>query len=562
MREPSVDFKALNIDPDEILAQGRAGLLIEASKLGLGDELTDRACPIYGDTPPGMTTSRLLARFLSRFAWYHPRRSGGDDGGPNLDAAWAHYEHWTLARYYTDGNCCGTMDRAEAGDSSRPTSLYPVWGTPLSELADFGISLRIYFHSILVLSVLLLAVGALNLPMLRYFWTYGKKDGIPATILGSAICDSVEWVECETCNENPEYYPAYRLDGQNALMNVCDFEDWLVPGLLSYGSTIVLLLFWAWFYVWQKRVEVAFDEEIQTSSDYSIKIRNPPPDATDPEEWRRFFSRFADRNGGVVVCTIALDNAELVGALIRRRRLVKKLSESLPVGVDVTDESAVADAVADCPGRGYFGLQILSTNAQKQYSKVKDMEEKIRELGKRDYRAVAVFVTFETERGQRNALHALTTGTMDIWRNKLDTYKLSGNTMKVHEKSENTSDAFQPYSCMDKDEDIASYRIDLAMSKDSSGEMGERLLFRGSRVLGVKEAAESNDVRWQDLQVHNRVRVVQFVGTTITVIAFMTWSGFFIYGLVKDHSGSSAAPIFIAVTNVIIPKICSFINKF
>ena len=550
--------------PDEIISRGRSCLLRRASRiLGLGDELTEEPCPVYGDAPPDMTSSRLLARFLSRFAWYRPRRPGGDDGGPNLDAAWAHYERRTLARYYTDRP---GMHRAEEGEITRPTSLYPVWGTSITGLSDFGVSARMYFATLLTLAAFLFVAGSLNVPLLVYFWRYSEKDGIPMTILGSAICDTTEWVECETCNENPEVYPAYRLDGQNVLVNACDFESLLVPGLLSYGATISLLvLFGVWFDIWQKRAEVSFDEDIQTASDYSIKVKNPPPDATDPEEWRHFFSSFADqkhRGGEVVVCTIALDNADLIRALTDRRRLLKKLSKSLPVGIDMMDESAVAEAVADCPvSSGFFGLSFLSANARDQYDKIKDLEKKIKWLvEKREYRPVAVFVTFDTERAQRNALHVLTTGKIDIWRNKLDTYTytFSGNVMKVRENARSIRSSIAETFSLDMKTEQHSIR--LACSEDATSDVGGRLLFRGRHVLEIKEAVEPNDVCWRDLQIPYRVQAIQFFGTTIVLIAFMTWSGVFINNLVKNES--VRLPIFIVIINAVIPNICEVINKF
>ena len=74
-------------DPDVMLSKARGGLLH-----GLGVEEVDedkgQKCTVYGDAPAQMSSGRLLARFLSRFSCYYPKRQGG----PNLDEAWAHYE--------------------------------------------------------------------------------------------------------------------------------------------------------------------------------------------------------------------------------------------------------------------------------------------------------------------------------------------------------------------------------------------------------------------------------------------------------------------------------------
>jgi hypothetical protein len=41
--------------------------------------------------------------------------------------------------------------------------------------------------------------------------------------------------------------------------------------------------------------EVRFDEDKVTSTDYSLLVKNPPKDAYDPDEWRDYFSQFAEK---------------------------------------------------------------------------------------------------------------------------------------------------------------------------------------------------------------------------------------------------------------------------
>ena len=162
------------------------------------------------------------------------------------------------------------------------------------ERDGFGVNVRIYFATLLAQGVILFVAGCFNIPPIMYFSHCGKKNGIPMTILGSAICGTSEWVECETCNENPENYLAYCLDNQNVLVIDCDFDNFLVPGMLRYSGTMTLLLLSdIRFDLWKKKAEVKFDEDVQTASDYSVKVSNLRHDATDKEEWRSFFSPFA-----------------------------------------------------------------------------------------------------------------------------------------------------------------------------------------------------------------------------------------------------------------------------
>lgn len=496
----------------------------------------------YQDEPNQMTNSRLLARFLSRYRWYFPSREV--EGGPSLDAAWAHYEHVTLARCFTDDDPREFV-RAPPGEQERPTELYPLHRTPIKELMDFGISVRMYFSTLLVLSLFMAIAGVLNLPLIGYYWNYGAegKQGAEWFVRASAICDETEWAACESCNEDyAAEYPAYRLDGENVKRNTCDFDDWLVPGLWSFAASILLLILFGFaFFVAQRKAEIIFDEEVQTASDYSIKITNPPSDAKDPEEWRSFLENCAGDDKGVTHMTIALDNAKLIRALIKRRKLMLKLSRKLPLGIDMADDASVAEAVFDSGQPGWISVPFLP-GAHDLYASIKRLEEKIAIYLQQDYRAVAVFATFETERGQRNALHTLSTGKCNVWWNKINVSRFHRNKFTVQENSRSSS-MWDLTSFLQK-ENMETHVIQLRGTS-----MKNNLMFRGQHVLNVKEACEPNDVRWKDIETSRKARMAGYVGSTIGMMAFVAWSGVFVSRLVKRYPGSQYATIFITIVS-------------
>ena len=78
-----------------------------------------------------------------------------------------------------------------------------------------------------------------------------------------------------------------------ALKNDCDATARQL-GMVNYSTVILLLIATACLGEYLRRQEVQFDEDEQTAQDYSIRIKNPPPDATDPEEWRQFFLENCD----------------------------------------------------------------------------------------------------------------------------------------------------------------------------------------------------------------------------------------------------------------------------
>ncbi len=533
---------------------GNEGLLLS--------EQEKKQCLVYGSHVSRMTPSRIFSRFMSKFTFYNPRRLDKDEGikddKPSLDAAWAYYENVTLARTYANRKDeKNTYIRAQVGERG-DTELYPYWKTSLRDLNSFGISVRMYFSTVLIVGVCLLFAGILNLPLLSYYWNYaeGGKDGISFVLKSSAICDESEWVECESCNtECKDYFPSYRLDGQNVLKNTCNFNDWAYPGIHSWVVSILLILSFLFaFFIYQKRAEIIFDEDIQTASDYAIKIVNPPPDAYDPEEWKQFFSQFT--NEGIVSVTINLNNSDLLRLLVKRRKLIKRLKNLLPIGADLNDENVIKNA--NIHQRRIKSL--FTSNAQTISKKIQLISEKITFLCKKKYKVTDVFVIFETERGQRNALHALATGRLNIWQNRPDVSKFNGGKLIVNENIKNSTlnDLANSLTHEDETEEIC---IKLTKSDIEDKDLTSTLMFRGCKVLRVKEAPEPFDVRWLDLQVGFSVRFVKCILTVIVLAIFISWSGVFIYRLSKKGN-QGYTTIYISATNVIVPKICDIINGF
>ncbi|KAL7563221.1 hypothetical protein ACA910_014494 [Epithemia clementina (nom. ined.)] len=564
----NVSTASLLIDnPDELFSKARGDLL---QGLGVEDEAARRNCNLYGDTPDQMTSGRLLARCLSRFSFYYRKR----EGGPDLDEAWAHYEHMTLARIYSDEKP-GRFVRAPFGEQKRPTQLYPLWSTPTRSFSDFGVSVRMYFSTLLALSTFLGIAGILNLPLITYFWHKTYSSGIEDLALpvrASAVCADTEWVECDTCEGNmaPE-----RLNYQNpndddgagayfypyALMNSCNFSDWLMPGILSFGASLLLVAQFAFAFFWlQPNAEVVFDEEMQTASDYSIKISNPPDDAIDPAEWRDYLVQF----GPVAVVTVAIDNAQLLQKLLSHRRTRMQLARKLPASCDTWDREQVEHAIEALPKRWCCSIPFICPSAAALWARLQEIQQEVEEMARRPYKAVSVFVTFETERAQRNCLYTLTPSKLNLWRQKIDTSRFDQRGRLVVEEQVESSRL--PETCVDLVDckgggATEEFVVDLPHA-DTEARLKDALGFRGKHVVAIKEATEPTDVRWMDLEVSSFVRFAQYLATTFVVLWFMHWSAYFIGAIYSEDPGSYLIPLFITVTNILVPKICEFINKF
>ena len=270
---------------------------------------------------------------------------------PNLDMAWTYFEHVTLPRYVissgrerssgtqvikshaTKSNNFGgkvnkyivgsaehqSLKRAEPGEAEKPTRLYPIWHTPLSQMGDFGIGVGLYFTTLLALSIITFVAGLISMPNLLYYSStqYSVNGqpthGPPGTqiikipTVGSAICTDQSWVLCQGCAFNQFRGAEFRiavyndtcdlslqeLQGNSAAANSNNCTMFakknnclgaqMQQGMVNYAA--LMFVFVAMFVMnrYQRKKAVEFDEDEQTAQDYSIVVNNPPPDAYDPE---------------------------------------------------------------------------------------------------------------------------------------------------------------------------------------------------------------------------------------------------------------------------------------
>ena len=88
------------------------------------------------------------------------------------------------------------------------------------------------------------------------------------------------------------------------------------------------------------------DDGVETA-DYSIQVLNPPPDATDPDEWYDFFKQF----GKVCYVTVAKKDGPLVWKTLEPRQLILALyrdnPQKLAGDIEVVDDEKAMGRVRD-----------------------------------------------------------------------------------------------------------------------------------------------------------------------------------------------------------------------
>mmetsp|Transcript_9293 Transcript_9293/g.15873 ORF Transcript_9293/g.15873 Transcript_9293/m.15873 type:complete len:1352 (-) Transcript_9293:1785-5840(-) len=516
---------------------------------------TYQESPFLDDPFNDMTYGRRIALKLQNYSWYQPRGTHWDFNGLGLQSAWAHFEHSVLPRYiskalasrknasvglddddgddwlYSPGQNKGSQERtgdlqrAEPGESESPTKLYSTLSTPLSQMGDFGLGVGLYFSSLRAIALISLVAGLINLPNILYFASdvySANQPDVNFLLKGSALCTEQVWVPCPTCPIDKYENSRDRIAGTTtvtpdgelqtlmfAMKNTCDGATMNV-GIVNLATLGFIMLATIALSAYQKRKVVEFDEQEQTAQDYSIEISNPPKDATEPEEWKKFFeSRFGVHT---TCCTVTIDNDLLVKALAERREVLHQIEEKIKEGAAANTLSLSEYAAKVEHRRGLIGYikSRISPGIPELVDRLTVLNQKIQGLAQQNYRATKVFCTFETESMQRDIISEMKVGPMTAHMNS------------VH--------AINP-----------------------------NLLFRGEIVLDVREAEEPSTIRWMDLDVSWSNKMKQLSATTLISLAFVVAVAV-IVALVRLH-GAAYAALAISIANSLFPIVAKILTN-
>lgn len=524
------------------------------------------------DDPAEMTYTRQIALYLmKRYKWYNPRlgeppeeihddestQMGGayrtKDGypmlkvrpeNPSLEAAWAYFEHFTLTRFVYEPKPMEDkamltkiynkfqkgdkeMERAERNENILPTKLYdPIW-TPHNQLGDWGIGWGLYFASLRGLMVLCLVAGLCSIPNMVFFaGSYsGGQEGVQPILASSAICTDEEWVACPRCaglsrDQLPLSRLAYAVNENfgdlkitYALKTNCNGST-LYTGMVHFSILLVILFGLVYLNRYLMKMESIFDADEQTAQDYTIVIDNPPPDATDPEEWKDFFVQNLGANH-VVAVTVAVDNDDLVKNIVERRESMKMLELLLDPGtlIEMNVLAGIAAKVDRERGALASFVSFISPGIPEIFRRVVVLTIAIRGLAQQDYPATKVFATFETEGDQRRIMQEMAVGSLYIQRD------------------------------------------DKSVIKDP------KYLFRGEHMLYVEEPLEEpNSYRWTSMNERFLDRLWQQILTSIATVASICLVAFIVRIVHAKNALFSAMTI--SISNGSFPEFAKLLTNF
>lgn len=239
---------------------------------------------------------------------------------PSLEKGWEFYEHWILPRCFVNKTLTPSENedstsvssffkrwignqrkyiRADAGEKEHETMLYPLWGTSMADMADFGTGVGLYFKMLRYFMVVTFIAGLLSIPLMVYYskeYARSDLDGsgqiskiINMINVGSAVCTNARWEVCPSCNNSdiPAFRNARRILTANRTFmnesgysqtekigfiykNYCQFDA--VIGIWNLVVLMFLVVATLVYMIIHRRQYIAMEDAQKSTSDYSILI--------------------------------------------------------------------------------------------------------------------------------------------------------------------------------------------------------------------------------------------------------------------------------------------------
>eukprot|EP00614_Pseudopedinella_elastica_P017373 CAMPEP_0172652536 /NCGR_PEP_ID=MMETSP1068-20121228/243367_1 /TAXON_ID=35684 /ORGANISM="Pseudopedinella elastica, Strain CCMP716" /LENGTH=475 /DNA_ID=CAMNT_0013466947 /DNA_START=68 /DNA_END=1492 /DNA_ORIENTATION=- len=446
-----------------------------------------------------------------------------DDSEPVLEKAFAFYNDEIRPRreFHSDVGVAGEWRKVEFGKPGG--ELYPIWTSTPWDLREFGLGVAMYFQTLQLLTVTFFVCGLFNCQAINYYSSQKYSDGqpgVPGLLKGSAICTRQDIVCLDReCNDI-------------GVKNLClagATQAWF-----DLSMTLCLLGLMAVVTLVQDNVSAALDESIQTAQDYSVIIDDPGPEDSDPQEWFDFVAQF----GHATFVTVAKNNGPLLKALSKRRAVMREIICIIGNGkasqeedddgildmtwdgksfLDKMDEVSMEQAAsgsADAKKRtqvlimktGIFGMKTMAA-WRKELAKCNDeIQVALDSAAETPYVPSKVFITFETEAGQRKCLKALSAG-------------------------------------------LLTAAFDIGKEK-----VPPEHIWKGENVLAVKEAPEPTEVFWEDVDVTFEKRMKQ-QGLTLGITVVMVFSSVGVCKLLQVLAGTAGAALWISISNILVPTV-------
>jgi hypothetical protein len=98
---------------------------------------------------------------------------------PKKEDAWDFFRNTTQPRYekspaVSPNSRAPVRATRKLAPGEKGGHLYSIWGTPLSQLGDFGLGTGLYFHMVITVCAMMFIAGIINTPTINHF-RYGPS---------------------------------------------------------------------------------------------------------------------------------------------------------------------------------------------------------------------------------------------------------------------------------------------------------------------------------------------------------------------------------------------------
>ena len=256
----------------------------------------------------------------------------------------------------------------------RGNDMFPIWKTTAEDLGEFGVGIGLYYQFLRYMTFvfgLVATCQSVGLILNGQGAAYAERSDVGIFIklsLGAHL----------TSNYNATIFGTL-IDSRNLSFTL---------SIVDIASSVLFLICVIRLKYDQTQSVEQIDADVITAADYTVYIEDIPPDATDPDEFKNFFSQY----GPVADVSIGLANGDLIRLFTKRTLSVAKL------------ELAVAD----------LKITKLSSNL-KIVDKIKleivDIDKEVAALRqKSDFETIVAYVTFDDESSQSACLKAYKLG--------------------------------------------------------------------------------------------------------------------------------------------------------
>ena len=263
---------------------------------------------------------------------------------------------------------------------------YPLWTTGEKEMGQLGIGMGLYFQYLRFMNYLFCAMFAVCIPAaILNSWGMAYAEKADSEKPSAAILCSIGAIGRGFIMIYPELpSPPINFLGTGLLIKLP------TPDLTIALGIIEILICTVYIYgTWslrmnQTQIIVTLDEDTISAADYTVLVEDIPNDATDPDEFRAFFSKY----GEVADVAIGLNNGKLIDMFQKRGR----------------HELAIEEQIAKLK---LYKLQELQKKLKAMRKEQKRIDEKIIQLrSKSDFKSVCAFVTFNEDKGKQECVEA------------------------------------------------------------------------------------------------------------------------------------------------------------